>query len=404
MTIDLPIPPPESFERQVRDCLAHLYDFSELQSNPLSSQIAPELMGLQRVQMVRRILIETVEQLKGRETAGIPSRQERVYSLLSMRYLEGLPIQEVLQQLVLSERQFYREHQRAIQAVSQLLWDRLNTYQSQDSAISVKSEMQRLSRQSTYARLEVEALLADAITANVNLAEHHQVSVHLRTMQGLEDFNAHQAVLRQTIIWMLSQIITHVAAGSEVALSAAVSDHNLTISFEISGDDTNIVVLRDTLTDNATASEFLATLRAAIAVTEAADGSYLVQFQLPRVQRQIILVIDDNPDAVALLERYVTDTPYEIVSANDPTEGFRLAQNLKPSWIVLDIMLPHIDGWKMLQNLKSHPHTQPIPVLVCSVLDNPDLALSLGADAYLRKPPDRLSFLQSLQRWTASEH
>jgi CheY-like chemotaxis protein len=96
--------------------------------------------------------------------------------------------------------------------------------------------------------------------------------------------------------------------------------------------------------------------------------------------------------------------PYEIVSAYEADEGIRLAQNLGPSWIVLDIMLPHTDGWKMLQTLKSHPRTQAIPVLVCSVLDNPDLALSLGADVYLHKPPDRISFLEALGRWTASEH
>jgi CheY-like chemotaxis protein len=121
-------------------------------------------------------------------------------------------------------------------------------------------------------------------------------------------------------------------------------------------------------------------------------------------QRQMILVIDDNPDAVALLERYVTGTPYEIVPAYEADEGFRLAQNLMPGWIVLDIMLPRVDGWKMLQNLKSHPRTHAIPVMVCSVLENPDLALSLGADAYLHKPPDRVRFLESLALSTASEH
>jgi CheY-like chemotaxis protein len=157
------------------------------------------------------------------------------------------------------------------------------------------------------------------------------------------------------------------------------------------------------LTNDPTVAEFLATLKGTITVTEADRARYLVQFQLQR-QRQVILVIDDNPDAVALLERYITGMPYEIVSAGEAEEGFQLAQSLEPSWIVLDIMLPHTDGWKMLQNLKSHPRTQTIPVLVCSVLENPDLALSLGANAYLRKPPDRISFLESLGRWTASEH
>jgi CheY-like chemotaxis protein len=392
---------PESFEQQVRDCLAHLYDITVLQTNPVASRIAPDLAGLQRVQMVRRFLIETVEQLKVRETTGIPSRQERVYSLLLMRYVEGLPIQEVLQQLALSERQFYREHRRAIQTVSQLLWDRLKTRQTQGNEISVKSEIQRLSRQSTYTTIDGETLLSGAIAANAKLAEDHQVTLHL--LQVLGDFNTHQALLRQTVIWVLSQIIMRVEEGSDVSLSTSTVDHSPAINFNISGPGTGILTLHEVLTSSLTVSEFLGKLKGTIRITEVDHVSCLVQLQL-QPQRRVILVIDDNPDAVALLERYITGLPYEIVSAYEADEGFELSQKLGPSWIVLDIMLPHTDGWKMLQYLKAHPQTQSIPVLVCSVLENPDLALSLGADAYLRKPPDRISFLEALGRWMASEH
>jgi CheY-like chemotaxis protein len=206
-----------------------------------------------------------------------------------------------------------------------------------------------------------------------------------------------QAVLRQTIIWMLSQLITHVAEGSDIALSAATADHIPTIHFEISDSDPDLIMLHETLTTSTTGAEFLAILNGTITVSETDHGRYRVQLQLRR-QREVILVIDDNPDAVGLLERYLTGMPYEIISALDADEGFRLSQELEPSWIVLDILLPHTDGWKMLQNLKSHPRTRHIPVLVCSALDNPDLALSLGADSYLQKPPDRISFLEALRR------
>lgn len=394
---------PEDFKQQVRDCLAQLYDFTALQTNPLAVQIAPHLTGLQRIQMVRRVIIEIVEQLKSRETVGIPSRQDRVYSLLLMRYIEGLPIQEVVEQLALSERQFYREHHRAIQAVSQLLWDHLKTTQTQDNVISVKSELQRLSRQSSYTTIDVEALLSGVVAANANLAEHHQVTLNLHASESPGGFIVHQAVLRQTLIWMLSQIITHVTQGSAVTLSASSADHNPFINFEISRPGGNIAVLHETLTNSPTITEFLAILEGTITITKTDHATYVVQFVLQR-QRQVILVIDDNPDVTALLERYVTGMPYEVVSAFEADEGLRLSHDLEPSWIVLDIMLPHTDGWKMLQNLKAHPRTQPIPVLVCSALNNPDLALSLGADAYLQKPPDRISFLDVLGRWTASEH
>jgi CheY-like chemotaxis protein len=251
--------------------------------------------------------------------------------------------------------------------------------------------------------IDGETLLSGVIAANANLAEQHQVTLHLRPLQAPEDFNTHQTLLRQTAIWMLSQIIMRVADGSDVTLSASTLDLNPAINFKISGPGTDILALHDVLTTSPTVAEFLAKLKGTITATEVDHTSCLVQLQLQH-QREVILVIDDNPDAVALLERYITGMPYEIVSSYEADEGFRLAQSLEPSWIVLDILLPHTDGWKMLQNLKSHPVTRSIPVLVCSVLENPDLALSLGADTYFRKPPDRISFLEALGQTAASEH
>jgi CheY-like chemotaxis protein len=241
------------------------------------------------------------------------------------------------------------------------------------------------------------------MAANANLAEDYRVTLELRSSQTHCELNAHEAVLRPTLIWMLSQTITHVAEGSSVILSALTVGDSPAINFEISISDAIISVLQETLTNNPTGAEFLATLKGTIVITEAARDKYSVQFQLQQ-RRPLILVIDDNPDAIALLERYVTGMPYEIVSVHTADEGFELAQSMEPACIVLDILLPKTDGWKTLQQLRSNPRTQSIPILICSALDNPDLALSLGADDYLRKPPDRIGFIEALRRWTAPEH
>src|SRR5262245_46223139 len=101
---------PEVFEQQVRDCLVHLYDFTALQNDPVAEQLAPQLGGVQRVQMVRQIVIDAIENLK--LNAAPQSRNGRVYNLLFLRYVEEQSTQELLQHLALSERQFYREHRR----------------------------------------------------------------------------------------------------------------------------------------------------------------------------------------------------------------------------------------------------------------------------------------------------
>ena len=70
----------------------------------------------------------------------------------------------------------------------------------------------------------------------------------------------------------------------------------------------------------------------------------------------------------------------------------------RPDLITLDVMMPSMDGWQVLRDLAQNPATQHIPVIVCSVLKEPELAFSLGARAYLKKPVDRLELLATLAR------
>ncbi len=69
-----------------------------------------------------------------------------------------------------------------------------------------------------------------------------------------------------------------------------------------------------------------------------------------------------------------------------------------PDLIILDVMMPTMDGWQVLRSLKQNPGTEKIPIIVCSVLKEPELAISLGARAYLKKPVDRLELLATLER------
>ena len=104
---------------------------------------------------------------------------------------------------------------------------------------------------------------------------------------------------------------------------------------------------------------------------------------------------------INLFRRYLTGHPYQIIEAADSSQAIELARKIKPQLIILDVMLPRQDGWEVLQNLKNHPMTLKIPVLMCSVLELPDVAVSLGADAYLKKTPSRTEFLRVLRQWSA---
>jgi CheY-like chemotaxis protein len=70
---------------------------------------------------------------------------------------------------------------------------------------------------------------------------------------------------------------------------------------------------------------------------------------------------------------------------------------LKPAAILLDVMMPAMDGWEVLQALQTNPQTGTVPVIICSVFNDPDLAYSLGADRFLAKPINRDDVLDALQ-------
>ena len=80
----------------------------------------------------------------------------------------------------------------------------------------------------------------------------------------------------------------------------------------------------------------------------------------------------------------------------DGHEALRLAEELKPAAVVLDIRLPGLDGWQVLQVLRADPDTADLPVVVVSVVDEQARGFALGADAYLLKPVSREDLLAAL--------
>lgn len=101
---------------------------------------------------------------------------------------------------------------------------------------------------------------------------------------------------------------------------------------------------------------------------------------------RLVLIIEDDPPTLAFLRDALTAGGYATASAQTGEDGLAMARNLKPHAITLDIMLPRLDGWTILQSLKSNPETAAIPVLVVTAGENRDLGYSLGVTDWLAKP------------------
>ncbi len=125
------------------------------------------------------------------------------------------------------------------------------------------------------------------------------------------------------------------------------------------------------------------------------------QVETPKSQiedrKSKILVVEDNPRANELLRIYLTQAGYEVHQAYDGEEGLKQARQCRPSVIVLDILLPRVGGWQVLDELKRHPETRDIPVVIVSIVEQQRLGFSLGAADYFVKPIDRARFLARLQ-------
>jgi CheY-like chemotaxis protein len=118
----------------------------------------------------------------------------------------------------------------------------------------------------------------------------------------------------------------------------------------------------------------------------------------PEPARDLLLVIDDDQIVRDLVRRFSEREGYRVVTADSGEEGLRLAREIAPNIITLDVMMPGLDGWTVLKQLKADSALAKIPVVMLTILDEKDRACQLGAAEYLVKPIDWEVFFDVLKK------
>lgn len=116
---------------------------------------------------------------------------------------------------------------------------------------------------------------------------------------------------------------------------------------------------------------------------------------------QLALIIEDDPDQRRFLERMLGGSGWRVATAPDGEAGLLAAREQHPDAIVLDVMMPRLNGYQACRLLKSDPETRDIPVIILSSKDQPAdefWAREVGADAFLSKPVDLRSLVDLLKR------
>jgi CheY-like chemotaxis protein len=114
--------------------------------------------------------------------------------------------------------------------------------------------------------------------------------------------------------------------------------------------------------------------------------------------RPQVLVIDDEPMVQELLARFLSKEGFHVATAASGEEGLRLARQMHPGAVTLDVLMPGMDGWSVLVKMKTDPALADIPVIMLTIVDDQAQGYALGAADYVTKPIDRRRLLQVLKK------
>jgi CheY-like chemotaxis protein len=317
----------------------------------------------------------------------------------------------------LGVRQTYRVLRKGVEAIASMLQDRMRAPVAAGSASMVPSaipssaahqtqlaqaEVSRLYQSGNIESLCVRDLLREVLTLLAPLCRREGSQIALSMAGAYPSVIAQRTVLRHGLLGLLTHALETTAQGD---LAVAVCPAATGIRIEITGrvDDSKRLPSdpadeQQTGSGQAVAQTLIESQGGRVEVARR-EGQWRTQVFLPTEGRSTILVVDDNADLVALVKRYLTGYAVNTVGVTDASETLRLAGELRPRLILLDVLLPGQDGWEILRGLKRSPDTGDIPVVICSVLDERRLGETMGAVEYISKPVTQEHLLAVLGRW-----
>lgn len=368
--------PPESIIEQVKEALEKLYDFQALQESLLTQKLDPH-SPMSGARQLRSQLFDAIETLNPGQNVAANSITARIYNLIYVHYVGRLTIQQAAWEVGVSLRQAYRDLRRGQELVSAALWHKLYQDDATPQQItSVNAELTRLGDTTSVATLQ--EILDTAVRPIQILADKYNIMIEIESPTS--------PILLTTNLTMAQQILTHIL--SQIIQQVRPTSLNI----QLTEDHQSVRICYP--------GEVQSTLNIKPIIQQMMDQiAWEIQFKAGEIslilaQRSaLILLIDDNEGLSHLLQRYLTDEAYRVLSVPNTEEGLQIVQKLQPDAIILDVMMPGIDGWELLQRLRTKRETQFIPVIICSVINDPELAFALGASRYIAKPVSRETLL-----------
>jgi len=394
------------FNEVIKDILDNLYDIASLETHPAIFSVIKPPQGFtgSKGEFIRQLMLDAIEQLRpARKELSLTAPEWRPYIILNKRYVEGLASQELSDLLVISQRQMRRDHHKALTALSEILW--ANCYPNEKS--EVDAELNPV--------IEVHNEMIDPVETTRGVytmlkKQFDQKDIHVEFLptEGFTPVITDRVILRQVLISLFNDIL-HNQPGDALQIRCDTTSTHVTLEFT-SAVNVNSELIEppqdETLADELTAVAYWCERIHAQVEEICTEENSVRQVRrtlwLPHSDQKIMLVIDDQEPVVNLFQRYLSQTNILIIGISHPEEAISLAHHLRPALITMDVMMPQMDGWELLQLIKLDEMLKNIPIIICSAWDDPDLSRSLGAQVYLKKPVTQKMLLEAVNSLISS--
>jgi len=400
---------------RVRDALRHLYDNTYLEHHPLTGSLASPMasgQGFSRSRAIRILLLDAIEAL--RPPAGTPASDPawRSHRILTARYIDSSSSAEAMRAVSLGRSQYHKEHSLALAKVAEIL--ALGQTQRQRAASEGRShwgrhsllrkEMASLGGRKPAERIDLTKMIGGVLSMFGPMVRQRGLKLAYDPISAdkVPVVYSNTVILRQLLVQVVGDVVRKAEWGRlQVTLGPLSESVQLLIRATVASPVKEAVL-------DPTASELAGALGMTIEERHlrplASDDVNQVEIALriSTSRRGLVLLIDNDRDLGDLFKRYLVGQRWNLIAVQDADQGTRSVEQLQPDVVILDVIMPDRDGWDVLARLRDEETIRDIPVIVCSVLQQPELALTMGADMFLPKPVDEATLLQALQRFELS--
>jgi CheY-like chemotaxis protein len=399
-------------EDALREALTHLYD--PLYEIP---RILQRTLGIDPsggTETMRAAIVQALDGLKPASYLPEDAPIGRLHDVLVSRYVQRQTQEDVAEHLSVSSRYVRMLQRKAITALAKKIWQKPGLgapssvkdgreretpapatiaagAESASWSSQLREELQSLASTDPGAVANVQEAMINAAELGASLVHERNLTLDLLPTVPGWHARIHPSALAQVLLVAISDFAQSLPAGT-ITLGSDQIDDAIVITVQCCHPMAQAP-------SNLSLVEEISDAYGGSADMDIDSFGSCLTVKLPLaspVERITVLVVDDNADLVTFYRAYTTGTRYDIVHVSEGKDALEAIETHAPHVIVLDVMLPDMNGWKLLVHLHAHPTSRAIPIVVCSVIREEELALSLGAAALIPKPVGRVQFIRAL--------